>query len=228
MTSVVNENDPVAPIETAAASGLLKMVPTAVTFTSLLSSSTALVLLVLAPQSLARDALIAACLGWSMVADGIDGPLARKLKATSSLGANLDSLCDLTAFGLVPPLWLIARNGHEFGAAVVVAGIAWIGSAAFRLARFADDGVSPNARGAMYFRGVPTPVAGAAVVVVVTISTWASLPTLEVAALAVGALLMPSTLPYPKAGIGRWPWVVAVPVGVLFLAFFAFRAAPGN
>jgi CDP-diacylglycerol--serine O-phosphatidyltransferase len=196
------------------------MLPTMVTMTSLLSASTALVLLVMAPPTAWRDASVAACLGWSMMADGIDGPLARRLNATSSLGAHLDSLCDLTAFGLVPPLWLIARHGLEYGAVVVVAGVCWIAAAAFRLARFADDGVTTKATG-QYFRGVPTPVAGAAIVTAVTVSTWTSLPAVELVVLVAGAVLMPSTVPYPKAGIGRWPWVAAVPVGVVALSWWA-------
>ncbi len=218
MTSAVSDTPAARP----PAQGALRMLPTAVTMTSLLSASTALVLLVMAPASLWRDVFVAACLGYSMMADGIDGPLARRLNATTSLGAHLDSLCDLTAFGLVPPLWLIARNGLSMGAVVVIAGVCWIAAAAFRLARFAEDGVAPkDGSGKLFFRGVPTPVAAAALVTVVMASTLLSMPALEVGILVVGATLMPSTLPYPKAGVGRWPWVAAVPVSVVVLGWWA-------
>jgi len=202
------------------ATGLVALVPTAFTFSSLLSASGALVLLVLAPQTTLRDAAVAACIAWSMVADGLDGPLARKLHAESSLGAHLDSLADLTAFGVAPALWLISRHGLAFGAPAVLLGMAWIGAAAFRLARFADDGVKPGRFGPA-FRGVPTPVAAAFLVVSVAIGARLSSPVLELCAVAVGVLLMPSSVPYPKAGIGRWPWVVAVPIAVVVLTLHA-------
>lgn len=206
-------------------SSVLRLVPTAFTFSSLLSASTALIALVMAPSSLWRDALIAACMGWSMFADGIDGPLARRLNAQTSLGAHLDSLCDLTAFGIVPALWIIGRHGVDLGAIVVVPAVLWIAMAAFRLARFAEDGVSTGGRFGPTFTGVPTPVAGAAVVVAVAASTLLSERLIEVGVLVAGALLMPSSVPYPKKSIGRWPWVVAVPVAVLLLARHAAAAA---
>ena len=38
----------------------------------------------------------------------------------------------------------------------------------------------------------------------------------------IGVMLMPSHFSYPKTGIGRWPWVVAVPVALAVLARHAF------
>ena len=202
---------------------LVRWIPTAITLSSLISAATALILLVLAPTSLARDALVAACIAWSMGADGLDGPLARKLNAQTSLGAHLDSLADLTAFGVVPAMWLIARHGLDYGAAVVVPGVLWVCAAAIRLARFAEDGVAPGPLGPS-FKGVPTPVAAAMLVTAVGIATLAQQPLIELAVLCAGIVLMPSTLPYPKAGIGRWPWVILVPIAVAVLARHAATA----
>ena len=134
---------------------MVKLLPTVLTFSSLASASVALIALVMAPSSAARDVLIGSCIAWSMVADGLDGPLARKLNAQSSLGAHLDSLCDLTAFGVTPALWLVGRHGVELGAVVVVLAMLWIGAAALRLARFADDGVKKVGRFGPAFTGVP-------------------------------------------------------------------------
>jgi CDP-diacylglycerol--serine O-phosphatidyltransferase len=201
---------------------MVKLIPTLVTFSSLLSASTALIALVMAPSSDARDVLVAACIAWSMGADGLDGPLARRLNAQTSLGAHLDSLCDLTAFGVAPALWLVGRHGIELGALVVIPAVLWIGAAAFRLARFADNGVKKTGRFGPAFTGVPTPVAAAFLVCSVVLATLVGQPLLEVAALIVGVLLMPSHVAYPKAGIGRWPWVVAVPIAVALLARHAF------
>jgi CDP-diacylglycerol--serine O-phosphatidyltransferase len=201
---------------------MVKLIPTLLTFSSLLSASTALIALVMAPSSPARDVLIGACIAWSMVADGLDGPLARTLDAQTNLGAHLDSLCDLTAFGIAPALWLVGRHGVDLGAIVVVPAVLWIGAAAFRLARFADDGVKKVGRFGPAFTGVPTPVAAALLVTSVAVATLLGERLVEVGALVVGALLMPSHVAYPKAGIGRWPWVVAVPVAVAVLARHAF------
>jgi CDP-diacylglycerol--serine O-phosphatidyltransferase len=201
---------------------MVKLLPTMLTFSSLASASMALIALVIAPSSAARDVLIGTCIAWSMVADGLDGPLARKLDAQTRLGAHLDSLCDLTAFGVTPALWLVGRHGVELGAAVVIPAVLWIGAAALRLARFADDGVKKVGRFGPAFTGVPTPVAAAFLVSSVAVATLLGERLVEVAALIVGVLLMPSQIAYPKAGIGRWPWVVAVPVAVAVLARHAF------
>lgn len=201
---------------------MVKLIPTLVTFSSLLAASTALIALVMAPSSAARDVLVAACIAWSMGADGLDGPLARKLDAQTRLGSQLDSLCDLTAFGITPALWMVARHGVNLGAIAVVPAVLWIGAAALRLARFADDGVKETGRFGPAFTGVPTPVAAAFLVTSVAVATLLGERLIEVGALVVGVLLMPSRVAYPKAGVGRWPWVVAVPIAVAVLARHAF------
>src|ERR1700744_184272 len=47
--------------------------------------------------------------------DGLDGRLARLLKATSRFGAEFDSLSDFLCFGVAPPyvlfLWSLQRGG---------------------------------------------------------------------------------------------------------------------
>jgi CDP-diacylglycerol--serine O-phosphatidyltransferase len=201
---------------------MLQALPTLVTLSSLVSASTALVALVMAPSSAARDVLVATCVAWSMVADGLDGALARRLRAETTLGAHLDSLCDLTAFGVVPALWLVGRHGIALGAVVVVPAVMWIVAAAFRLARFADDGARRAGTFGPAFSGVPTPVAAAVLVSAVALSTLLAEPLVEVGALVLGLALMPSRISYPKNGVGRWPWVVAVPVAVLTLARHAW------
>ena len=104
--------------------------------------------------------LIAACF------DGLDGPVARKLGVSSPLGEQLDSLADLTTFGLAPgflmfqmylsdssasPAWITAPLSLPTG--MMIAAIFPI-CAAFRLARF---NVSHDP---LVFTGLPSPVAG--------------------------------------------------------------------
>lgn len=96
--------------------------------------------------------------------DGMDGPVARLLRAESPLGAHLDSLADLTTFGLAPGALMyfmyltdvkISIPGwkYPFPLGLVIASIFPI-CAAYRLARF---NVSHDSR---FFVGLPSPVAG--------------------------------------------------------------------
>jgi len=94
------------------------------------------------------------------VLDGIDGRIARVLKATTTLGAQLDSLSDFVSFGVAPSvlvyLWTLSRV-HGFGWAVVVI---YAMCCALRLARFnAQLGIEPPAFAHNFFIGVPAPAA---------------------------------------------------------------------
>lgn len=89
--------------------------------------------------------------------DGLDGLLARKLKARSSLGAELDSLSDFVNFGVAPALlaYLFALTEAP--------GFGWIFALVFaiccclRLARFNVNRDVPPPPGRAHFVGVPAP-----------------------------------------------------------------------
>ena len=93
------------------------------------------------------------------VLDGMDGRIARMLKANSKFGAELDSLCDNIGFGTAPALilfqWSLAK-APKFGWTVA---LALAISCALRLARFnsrIDADVQPH-KSAGYNTGVPAP-----------------------------------------------------------------------
>jgi CDP-diacylglycerol--serine O-phosphatidyltransferase len=68
--------------------------------------------------------------------DGIDGRVARLLKAQSKFGAQMDSLADIVNFGVAPALVLyvfILDQARSFG---WIAAIVYAIAAALRLARF--------------------------------------------------------------------------------------------
>lgn len=98
------------------------------------------------------------------VIDGIDGRLARMLKAQSRFGAELDSLADFVDFGVAPAIilytWALAGQPRLGWIAVMVFAVA----CALRLARFnaALDVEKPRWQ-SNYFTGVPAP-AGAMIV----------------------------------------------------------------
>jgi CDP-diacylglycerol--serine O-phosphatidyltransferase len=95
--------------------------------------------------------------------DGLDGRLARLLKATSRFGAEFDSLSDFLCFGVAPPfvmyLWSLQRGGAYGYAPCVMFAVCM----ALRLARFnaSLDGAPRPAYAYNFFTGVPAP-AGAA------------------------------------------------------------------
>jgi CDP-diacylglycerol---serine O-phosphatidyltransferase len=96
--------------------------------------------------------------------DGIDGRLARALKAQSRLGAELDSLADFVNFGIAPAIvvytWGLGGL-RDFGWVAVLVFACCMG---LRLARFNSmlDSEKPKWQ-SNYFTGVPAP-AGAIVV----------------------------------------------------------------
>ncbi len=106
------------------------------------------------------------CIMLAAVFDGLDGPLARLFKSQSQLGEQLDSLADLTTFGLAPGFLMYKIYLYDFVLAKSVLSTPWdipIGMAvaavfplcaAFRLARF-NVAHDPGS-----FVGLPSPVAG--------------------------------------------------------------------
>jgi CDP-diacylglycerol--serine O-phosphatidyltransferase len=97
--------------------------------------------------------------------DGVDGRVARLLKAQSKFGAQMDSLADIINFGVAPALVLyvfILDQARSFG---WIAGLVYAIAAGLRLARFNVISESPSKASwqSEYFVGVPAP-AGALLV----------------------------------------------------------------
>ena len=99
--------------------------------------------------------LVAACI------DGLDGRLARLLKATSRFGAEFDSLSDFCCFGVAPAFILFLWSLQGVGGLGFAPCIMFAGCMALRLARFnAALDAEPSARTAYsynFFTGVPAP-----------------------------------------------------------------------
>ncbi len=97
--------------------------------------------------------------------DGIDGRVARLLKAASKFGAELDSLADFVNFGVAPAVLLFTWGLNDLKSLGWIAALAFSISAALRLARFNvshDDPARAKWR-QKYFEGIPAP-AGALLV----------------------------------------------------------------
>lgn len=79
----------------------------------------------------------------AMILDGIDGTMARMLKASTAFGAEFDTFVDITAFGIAPAMLIYFYLFHDFAAATpsihpvgALLAIAIVLSGAIRLARF--------------------------------------------------------------------------------------------
>jgi len=107
----------------------------------------------------------AAFILWGMVFDVFDGKLARRFGNASDLGAQLDSLCDLTTFGLAPALLVVRLNMLSDGLwqkIVWFFSLAYFVGAALRLARFNAEN-EPDESAHLCFKGLPSPAAAGCV-----------------------------------------------------------------
>ena len=108
----------------------------------------------------------------AMIADMLDGRVARMSKTTSSFGGQLDSLCDVISFGVAPAFLMFQLLDHKLhdllGAEFLLQGFVdrfvWLAAAAFmacaaiRLARFNVEN-EEDETAHMTFVGLPTPAA---------------------------------------------------------------------
>ncbi|OJF94493.1 CDP-diacylglycerol--serine O-phosphatidyltransferase [Pararhizobium antarcticum] len=97
--------------------------------------------------------------------DGIDGRVARLMKATSKFGAQMDSLADIVNFGVAPALVLYAFVLDQARSLGWIAALIYVIAAGLRLARFnvMSEREVKTTWQSEYFVGVPAP-AGAMLV----------------------------------------------------------------
>jgi CDP-diacylglycerol--serine O-phosphatidyltransferase len=166
------------------------------------------------------------------VLDGLDGRIARLLRATSHFGAELDSLSDFISFGVAPAaviyLWTMQQL-HGVGWAIV---LFFAVCCALRLARFNTQlGVEVPAHSSQYFTGVPAPAgAGLAIMPMFAAFEWGDWIVRSpyfVGVWVTGvALLMVSTIPTVSLKKFRIPPHLVVPtlLGIGILAGFLTTA----
>jgi CDP-diacylglycerol---serine O-phosphatidyltransferase len=137
-----------------------RMVPNLLTMLGLCAGLTAMRLALEGRFGSAAVAIaVAACI------DGLDGRLARLLKATSRFGAEFDSLTDFLCFGVAPAFILYLWSLQTVGAYGFMPCIMFAVCMALRLARFNAtlDAAPHPAYAYNFFTGVPAP-AGAGLV----------------------------------------------------------------
>ncbi len=114
----------------------------------------------------------------AMLADMLDGRLARISQSTSSFGGQLDSLCDMISFGVAPAFLMLKVLAYKIdfvgnSAAenflerlIWLAAAAYISCAAIRLARFNVENEEDESAH-MSFMGLPSPAAAGVIVSIV-------------------------------------------------------------
>lgn len=146
------------------------------------------------------------------VLDGLDGRIARLLRSSSAMGAELDSLADFLNFGVAAPLviyyWGLQDARHAGWIAVLFFAICCV----MRLARFNVSAKSGTTGGSgAYFEGLPSP-AGALLAMLPMFVTFAIPGMTKPPALLIGVymagvgLLMISPVPvwsFKKTKISR-------------------------
>ncbi len=133
---------------------LRALIPNAITMLALCSGATGVRFAISGEYEKAAAAIVIAAL-----LDGIDGRVARLLRGTSRFGAELDSLSDVTAFGVAPALVLYLWALNDLGRFGWVAALALAVCCALRLARFnaaLDQEDMPKKR-LGFTTGVPAP-----------------------------------------------------------------------
>lgn len=207
---------------------LNRMIPNVLTLLALCAGMTAIRFAIADDFQAACYAIIAAG-----VFDGLDGRMARLLKATSRFGAELDSLADFVSFGVAPAavLYLWTMSGlHSIGWAIV---LFFAVCCALRLARFNSElGSERPAYAGKFFSGAPAPAGAGLLMVPLFISfewgDWiARSAYLNAVWISAVALLMVSKIPTVSLKQIRIPHHFVMPslLGVGLLAGF-FMTAP--
>lgn len=168
----------------------------------------------------------------AMIADGLDGRVARYFGVSSDFGKELDSLCDLVSFGVAPAFLAYVLTLNEMGFLGMAVAALFATCGALRLARFnVNVGIVKG-----YFMGLPIPAAGCVIATFIMTGLrpegiW--FPVM----MTIVALLMVSTVRYPDfKGKGEpiriIPAVLTVGIAAyliyvfhqvnLFIPFFAF------
>ena len=182
-------------------------IPNSFTATSLLLGVASIVTTQLGDLELAAWFIV-----WCGLLDVLDGVSARLLKATSSFGAEFDSMADLVSFGVAPAV-LVLNAGLQFGAVEYDSGQFWVLfmaisvfvlAGAMRLARF---NLTSEETTKGWFAGVPITAAGGGltsslILVLIHYEDIATIMPLHLyfpVLMFVLALLMISRIRFPKA-----------------------------
>jgi CDP-diacylglycerol--serine O-phosphatidyltransferase len=170
-------------------------------------------------------AVIAIFIG--MIADCLDGRIARLTNTQSEFGAQYDSLSDMVTFGVAPSLLLYNLTLSQLGKFGWLVAFVYTAAVALRLARFNTQLETADKR---YFQGLPCPPAAAVMASFAWLcyqNEWqhvfVSILT-AILALAASGLMVSNLLYYSFKELdfkGKVPFLYVLVMIVLFVAIAA-------
>jgi CDP-diacylglycerol--serine O-phosphatidyltransferase len=178
------------------------------------------------------------------ILDGLDGRIARLLNGQSRFGAELDSLSDVTAFGVAPAiilyLWVLqplAELGPDFERWTRYGwlfALAYAVCAALRLARFNAniDSLEQPHKKAGFLTGVPAPAGAGLVLLPIYLFEWTGRPEFREPLLAapwaaaVGFLMISNLATFSWGSLRLRSHVRLGALVVIALVFAALISAP--
>ncbi len=172
-------------------------------------------------------AVIAIFIG--MVADGLDGRIARMTNTQSEFGAEYDSLSDMVTFGVAPALLLYSWSLDQFGKIGWLVSFVYTAAVALRLARFNTQLETADKS---YFQGLNCTFAAAFVASFVGLCQqheWSSVfvAVLSAVVALLAAILMVSNIRYHSFKEldfkGKIPFLYVL---LMVIAFVAIAASP--
>jgi CDP-diacylglycerol---serine O-phosphatidyltransferase len=181
--------------------------------------------LVSSMQGQYEAAIVAMFIG--MIADGLDGRIARLTNTQTEFGAQYDSLSDMVTFGVAPSLLLYHFTLSQLGKFGWLVAFVYTAAVALRLARFNTQLEIADKR---YFQGIPCPPAAAVMASFVWLchqNEWHNLfVSILTAVLALAAsVLMVSNLRYYSFKEidfkGKVPFLYVLVMIILFVAIAA-------
>jgi len=181
----------------------------------MLVTSSVLVAGVLSLQaSLRGDFLVAVQLILTAaVLDSLDGTLAREWDVATPLGAQLDSLCDLIAFGVAPGFVVVAAYFWNQPVLAAIVGCALALAGAFRLARFNTEDKG------QFFSGMPITAAGSLLAAISQLPLGQNAIWLVPLSVILASLMI-SKVPYygGKGERRRLLWILPAALALIWLA----------
>ena len=200
-----------------------RMIPNMVTLLALCAGMTAIRFSIDGKFQIAVLAIIVAG-----VLDGLDGRIARLLKSTSPLGAQLDSLSDFICFGVAPGIMVYLWTLERFGSVGWVIAVFYAMCCGLRLARFNTQlNAELPSYAQHFFTGVPAP-GGAGLAMVPLFFSFAfgdalvRSPAVSAVWLSIVAALMVSRIPTFSMKRLRVPHDYALPILLAVVVVGAF------
>ena len=143
----------------------------------------------------------------AMIFDAYDGKLARYLNATSKLGSELDSFCDVATFGVAPALLIGGIVSQQYPITGWLLGFLFVSAAVYRLARF--NVMQADGEEHREYTGLATTGAGGTVAALIILNTylvdkfdvskvidWLPVISVILAALMVSKIRFPNTMDF--------------------------------